>query len=368
MSRGHRQGSITKEKGRHRVRVSLDDGTRRSLGTFDTHDEANAVLTEALRALEESELLTGAVTVASFGARVMDRRELAGIRSIRQERSHYRRHIAASSLGALPLVAVRRREVDAWISELFARPCVRAMRAGDGHQLVPQNKTLSRQMVVHAVRIARAIFADAVRDELIDVNPFIGAKVPKRPQTKDAWTFLTAEEIDAVLSCEAIPFERRVAYALAIFAGLRQGEVWGLHWGDVHLEGPRPEVVIRHSFRGPTKTGRIGRVPLLPAAVAALEAWRAASKRTRPDAYVFPASGGVCHAVGFDGGWNDKKERREIIDLEKGTRGRELMTSVGHKSTAGITRAVRFHDLRHTCASHLLMGTWGRAWRWRRSA
>jgi integrase len=24
---------------------------------------------------------------------------------------------------------------------------------------------------------------------------------------------------------------------------------------------------------------------------------------------------------------------------------------------------VRFHDLRHTCASHLVSGTWGRAWR-----
>ncbi|MBT8453680.1 MAG: tyrosine-type recombinase/integrase [Deltaproteobacteria bacterium] len=28
-----------------------------------------------------------------------------------------------------------------------------------------------------------------------------------------------------------------------------------------------------------------------------------------------------------------------------------------------LFRSVRFHDLRHTCASHLIMGTWGRAWR-----
>jgi len=31
----------------------------------------------------------------------------------------------------------------------------------------------------------------------------------------------------------------------------------------------------------------------------------------------------------------------------------------GYRLRAGITRRVRFHDLRHTCASHLLMGTWG---------
>jgi integrase len=29
----------------------------------------------------------------------------------------------------------------------------------------------------------------------------------------------------------------------------------------------------------------------------------------------------------------------------------------------GITRRVRFHDLRHTCASSLVAGWWGRAWR-----
>jgi hypothetical protein len=30
----------------------------------------------------------------------------------------------------------------------------------------------------------------------------------------------------------------------------------------------------------------------------------------------------------------------------------------GHRELAGIDRPVRFHDLRHTCASHLRMGSW----------
>jgi hypothetical protein len=39
------------------------------------------------------------------------------------------------------------------------------------------------------------------------------------------------------------------------------------------------------------------------------------------------------------------------------TRGRPGIN--GYRMRAGITRHVRFHDLRHTCASHLVMGSWG---------
>jgi hypothetical protein len=34
-----------------------------------------------------------------------------------------------------------------------------------------------------------------------------------------------------------------------------------------------------------------------------------------------------------------------------------------HLKAAGIVRAVRWHDLRHTCASSLVAGWWGNVWR-----
>lgn len=55
-------------------------------------------------------------------------------------------------------------------------------------------------------------------------------------------------------------------------------------------------------------------------------------------ALVLPAADGRCHRDGYDAGW---------------ARVRRL---------AGIDRPVRWHDLRHMCASHLAQGTWGRAW------
>jgi integrase len=52
---------------------------------------------------------------------------------------------------------------------------------------------------------------------------------------------------------------------------------------------------------------------------------------------VWPARDGSMHALGYDAGLALALKRR------------------------GITRRIRFHDLRHTCASHLLQGTWSPA-------
>lgn len=351
--RGHREGSITRARDRWRVRMTLDNGRRVSLGCHDTEEEAEAVLAEARRRVTEADLLTGAVTVAAFGRRVLEARELDGVRGMRSEWSTYRRHVVASELGPLPLAAVTRRDVERWVRALLRRPGMRGRRQGSGHVLVPTGRTLSRQSVIHALRILRAILEEAAREELVEANPAAGVRVPKQARTDDPWTWLTAEEIDAVLDCDAIPVDRRLIYQVAIFTGLRAGELWGLRWADVHLEGDRPELVVRHSRGGPTKGGRPGRVPLLEPARAALARWATMADDARPDALVWPAEGGGHHANGFDAGWADHPERL----------GGELVVRAGHKSLAGISRPVRFHDLRHTCASHLVMGTWGRPWR-----
>jgi len=45
------------------------------------------------------------------------------------------------------------------------------------------------------------------------------------------------------------------------------------------------------------------------------------------------------------------------------TKGYDAQWAKKWRSAAGMRADVRVHDLRHTCASHLIMGTWGRAWR-----
>ena len=90
-------------------------------------------------------------------------------------------------------------------------------------------------------------------------------------------------------------------------------------------------------------------MPLLPQAIEPLRAWLESSNAL----HVWPSSTGGTRAGTDDAGWRDQVSWRTA----RGERYRH--TRPGVKSRAGITRHVRFHDLRHTCASHLMMGGWG---------
>ena len=168
----------------------------------------------------------------------------------------------------------------------------------------------------------------------------------------DGWTFLSAAEIAQLLDSAELPLPVRLRFGTAIFTGLRQSELWALRWDDIDdLEGAAPMLAVRRSTRGGApKSGRARIAPLLPPAVEMLVRWRRLCDST--DGLVFPAPDGM-YRPNYDSGWSDRRMRR----------GGELVVEPGWKTRAGIERHVRFHDLRHTTASHLVMGTWGRAWR-----
>ena len=53
---------------------------------------------------------------------------------------------------------------------------------------------------------------------------------------------------------------------------MRAGEIWGLRWEDVDFE--EREILVRYSFDGPTKGGKVRRIPMLPPVLEALTRWR----------------------------------------------------------------------------------------------
>jgi len=134
---------------------------------------------------------------------------------------------------------------------------------------------------------------------------------------------LTAPEARALLACS--PLQRRVAYALALFTGLRRGEIEALEWRDLSLDGEHPFVSVRAST---TKNSKPARLPLHSDLVAVLREWRKADC----DACDLVLPNGI--ALNHKGLWGD---------LE--TAGIVRMDASGRK--------VDFHALRHTLCTLL---------------
>ncbi|TAK25737.1 MAG: site-specific integrase [Myxococcaceae bacterium] len=352
MRRTAGSGSIDQlASGRFRVRMTFSDGSRKNLGPYTTREEAERMLNASLAELADAGLApTGAETLLTWGDTWLDRRENSGVhRAIATERSTWKNHIATAPFASWPLADITRREVRDWV-ETLSRKKAMAPAAWKTGKPRRTTRTLSRQSVVHALNLLRKCLADAIDDDrLSGDNPARDVRVPKKHTTQDAWTYLTADEIQHLLSTDAVPQAARQLFTVAIYTGLRQGELWGLCWTDVHLDGPQPHLVVRYSHKGPTKSGKIRHVPLLAPARAALRSWKDHCPKS-VGGLVFPTVTGCRRRKSDEAGWRDRHITKVVIEP-------------GFKTLAGITRRVRFHDLRHTCASHLVMGTWGRAWR-----
>lgn len=332
------KGSVSAFGDRWRVRATID-GKRVSLGVYDVREDADAVLRQALARVDTTE---HGRTLASWGEDWLTSRATDGLhRASHKAASAWRAHVATAPFATWPLRKIQRTDVVRWVKALLKTEATRTVVKGKGKarevERIGTGRRLSRQTVVNALALLRRALEDAADEGHLPSNPARGVSVPRTARTDEPWTWLRADEIARLLGQTLAP-ERRAVFTVAIYTGLRGGELWGLRWADVRLDGDAPELVVRHSYRGPTKGGRVRRVPLLRPAREALAAWRSAAPGIGT-ALVFPADGGGCHAEGYDAG---------------------LGTALRH---AGIVRKVRFHDLRHTCGSHLVQGTWGRALR-----
>jgi integrase len=333
-------GSVTTmPDGRKRVQLWVD-GKRRSLGIYDTEEEAKAILSGAAVA-QTRETHNDGVLLRQWGTIALDRREQQGLRGVEEERSRWDAHVADADIAELPVRSIVRADVQRWLDRVLVSKA-RGSRAKRG-------KTISRRTAANALTILRAVLEDAVSRGVAATNAADGVRLPRaRGKTHDEWTYLTPHEQLQLLS--TVPAAIRPAVQFAIVAGLRQGEQWSLELVDVHVDAEVPHVVVRYGGPShmPTKNGKPRRVDLLPAAVDAVRAQlgvlvelekvaRKKGKRGNPLGLLFPTIRGSRRQKGAPTGWETWVER-------------------------AIGRNVRWHDLRHTCASSLVAGWWGRAW------
>lgn len=127
-----------------------------------------------------------------------------------------------------------------------------------------------------AVRTARTMYGDALRDGLVELNPFAALRLKRSRGRKDI-TALTEEEIDAlahtaleVLDPEMGP-QLSALILVAGYCGLRPGELFELRWGDLNAD----EMTVARSLDvtgavKPPKNGEPRTIIIPPKARAAL--------------------------------------------------------------------------------------------------
>lgn len=333
--RQYGSGSVVFARGRWMARLPQAYG-RALVGRFDTEAEAKRVLAAALHQLaHEPAPIPKGETLATYGAKWLDSRK--HMRSFSTQANLWNRHIAKSDLAQIPIADLSRIRIKQWISSL------------DTIKTHRSEKSLSHQTKVHLINLVRRCLHEACDDGIIKSNPALRLEVRSPVSMVDTWHYLEPEQQSKLL--EHCRGPERWIVETALYTGCRKGELWTLHLEDVHLDEPEPWIFIQYGGRKngklqPPKNGRARRVPLLPAAVHALKKWMTvlSSYTTstnkewgNPHGLVFPGKFGL---------WRDKSKQPVCWN----------------KAIKATGLAVRWHDLRHTCASSLVAGWWGRRW------
>lgn len=129
--------------------------------------------------------------------------------------------------------------------------------------------------------IVKTVFHWALRHELITGrNPCSDVgKLAVEPLEER----YTLDEVHRLLSLPNLP----PSIAMALYTGMRFGELYGLRWADIDFKTGR--IDVRHSYEGPTKSGKPRVVPIHRELAPILAAWQACCPQT-VRGLVFPVS------------------------------------------------------------------------------
>lgn len=262
------------------------------------------------------------ITVQEYMLDWISKKKDLSIESRETNMGHLKNHIFPT-LGPIPLQKVLVTDIEEFIQTM-------------------EEKGLAQGTVKKIFSLVQNAFKAAIRKELILKNPFDlldPASKPKEGKPKvDYWT---KEEVQTFF--ERLDHRLSILFTLAIYTGMRRGEIFGLRWSDIDFDNSM--ISIRQTLK-PRKRIKVGgknsnasrSIPLSDVVVSELKKHRTKIIQEKWDAKESYQDNDlvVCHPDG------------EPISLNNF---HKFWVRILNKTNM---RHIRFHDLRHTFASLML--------------
>lgn len=236
-----------------------------------TKRQAQLRIEEIRRELENGRAPnTDRITFAEWCEQYLSTREDLGkhrIGTLKKDRSHSK-HLV-KHLGSMRLADITPAVVSAFYISL-------------------KKEGTSENAVLECHRLLKRVMKSAFDNDLITKNPMNRVETPKNPKPKrNSLNTEDARRMGAIITTGTLK-SNEVCVFLGLSLGARLGEVLGLTWGHIDLDGERPFIHIvqqhkRYGERTALKTdaddnpvGRI--VPLDASTAAVLHAWKACQR------------------------------------------------------------------------------------------
>lgn len=255
------------------------------------------------------------------------------------------------ALGSKRLDKLAVRDVQVWLNRIRLQ-CQCCAQGKDAARSEPRCcaaahccRQVPKEWTVHqAWTVLRGALSQAVRDELVVRNVAALVRVPlPRSQTRSSWTVEDARQF--LESSQRDGDVLHAGYVLMLVLGLRRGELLGLRWSDLNLEGRTAQVRVQlQRLDGglvlrPTKTVSSEAVlPLPDLCVQALGAHGELSDRWRA------AAGEAWHETGL------VMSTRYGLPLDP----RNFHRRFKERAERAGVPVVSVHSTRRTCASLLV--------------
>ena len=250
------------------------------------------------------------------------------------------------------------REINKVICPVIGGKLIREITSDDIAAVMATRGGLSRSSQKKTISVLKQIFSAAEEAGVIDRLPTRHLKAdapppePKRALTEEQ----AAALLETVSGLKVEPF-----VMLGLYTGMRRGEICGLRWDSVILDGTAPYIIVRRACRWPDnekpevseilKTHAAFRsIPIPPQLVDYLR--RIRPENVKPSAHVYCGEGGAPVS------YSALRRRWDTIRARSTASGREPGEKI--KYSAGVTVTLDFmptpHQLRHTYITRLILG------------